>query len=348
MKIAVFGWYGHNNAGDERIKYCLDHFLKQQSGISAVDFYDLHEHAIHGQTDKFDHYDLVIIGGGGIILSQCNYHDFIYGIKTKIATLGISVERRVLSGNTKKFAEALLEKSIAVIVRDEQSKNKMLACGIDKDIKVSGDLTFLEPYVLADAVENNVLGINLLPKPKNFDYSLLSIPMIDWFIRQADRFRLPGFFPTVDFNELLKYLRRDFQLLPIPLYCARQSQDVPLLHKSDVAFLENYFSHVPQDFVGESIDKCRMFLSMRLHGSIFAVQKGVPIVSLAYLPKNYNFMSAAGLSEYVIDDFSQRSLENVLNKIDKEYLSIRQKMHEFCESTRDGIRRDVIATLNLV
>lgn len=348
MKIAVFGWYGHNNAGDERIKYCLDHFLKQQGGISAVDFYDLHEHAIHGQTDKFDHYDLVIIGGGGIILSQCNYHDFIYGIKTKIATLGISVERRVLSGNTKKFAQALLEKSIIVIVRDEQSKKKMLACGMDKDIKVSGDLTFLEPYEVSNPVEDDIIGVNLLPKPKNFDYSLLSIPMIDWFVRQADRFKLQGFFPTVDFNELLKFLRRDFELLPIPLYCVRQNQDVPLLHKSDVEFLEQYFPQVPQNFVDDNIDRCRAFLSMRLHGSIFAVQKGVPIVSLAYLPKNYNFMSAAGLSEYVIDDFSQRSMETVLAKIDKGYSMIRQKMQAFSESTREGIRRDLIATLNLI
>jgi hypothetical protein len=233
-------------------------------------------------------------------------------------------------------------------VRDEQSKNKMLACGIDKEIKVSADLTFLEPYALAAPVTSNVIGVNLLPKPKNFDYSLLSIPSIDWFVRQADRFKLTGFFPTVDFKELLKFLHRNFQLLPIPLYCARQNADMPLLHKSDIEFLENYFSQVPQNFINEDINKCRVFLSMRLHGAIFSVQKGVPIVSLAYLPKNYNFMSSVGLSEYVIDDFSQHSIEQVLYKIDKEYLNIRQKMQDFCESAREGIRRDVIATLNLV
>ena len=124
MKIAVFGWYGHENAGDERIKFCINHFLTVLGGIDRVDFFDLHENAIKGKTNQFDHYDLVIIGGGGLIFSQSNYHDFIYGIDTKIVTAGISVET-ALKGNPKKFAVSLLEKSLVVLVRDSDSAQKL-------------------------------------------------------------------------------------------------------------------------------------------------------------------------------------------------------------------------------
>lgn len=348
MKIAVFGWYGHNNAGDERIKYCLGHFLENIGGVAYVHFYDLHDHAMKGKTNKFDEYDLVIIGGGGLIFSQCNYHDFINGINTKIVTLGISVEMPRLIGNAKEFAISLLEKSFAVLVRDTDSAQKLSEYDFKKIVKVSSDLTFLKPYDTVDCVRNNNVGINLLPKPAHLKYSTLAFPAIDFLLRQLNRLGIVNLLKIVDFGNLLNELKTQFSLVPIPLYCDPQSENLPLYQKNDVEFLKCYFKDVPTEFTHELIDRCSMFLSMRLHGTMFAVQKGIPVLSLSYLPKNMNFMKAVGLEEYVTASIAPGEILGIVNKIQTNQHSIREKMNEYTKASTRNIQEDVMTILNLV
>ena len=348
MKIAVFGWYGHNNAGDERIKYCLSHFLENIGGVDYVHFYDLHTNAIKGKTKQFDHYDLVIIGGGGLIFSQCNYHDFINGINTKIVTLGISVEMPSVTGNSKKFAISLLEKSLAVLVRDTDSAHKLSEYDTRKIVKVSSDLTFLKPYEIVDCMQNNNVGINLLPKPAHFKYSSLAFPAIDFLLRQLNRLGMVNLLKIVDFRNLLNELRTQFLLVPIPLYCDPQSENLPIYQKNDVEFLKCYFKVVPTEFTHELIDQCSVFLSMRLHGTMFAVQKGIPVLSLSYLPKNMNFMKAVGLEDYVTASIPSEGILRIVNEIQTNQDSIREKMLDYTKAATCNIQKDFMTILNLV
>jgi len=348
MKIAVFGWYGHDNAGDERIKFCLKHFLISLGGIEAVDFFDLHEHGIRGKTNQFDHYNLVIIGGGGLILSQCNYHDFVNGINTKIVTLGVSVERPKLTGNSKKFAIALIEKSLAFLVRDKESAQKLRAYDSDNKIKISPDLTFLEPYKVVDLITNGKIGINLLPKPAHFKYSTLSAPPFSFLLRLLNYIGIKEFVKVIDFKNTLKELEAKFEISPIPLYCALQENVLPMYQKNDVEFLKLYFKKVSPVFLDGDIDKCCLFLSMRLHGSIFAVQKGVPVLSLSYLPKNRNFMNNVGLGNLVVESFETSEIIKSINYIQKNQSSIREKMISYRNAATLKIRQDLTEILNLV
>lgn len=347
MKIAVFGWYGHENAGDERIKFCLDHYLMSLGGIENVDFYDLHENAIKGKTSEFDHYDLVIIGGGGLILSQHNYHDFVLGMNTKILTAGISVETE-LKGNPKKFALSLLEKSMAVLVRDRDSAKKLSLLDSGDRVKVSSDLTFLEPYATVPIKNDNLIGVNLLPKPKDFKYSTLALPAFSFVLRQFSRFNINNILRIVDYKKIIRELENSFSLLPIPLYCAFQGKNTPTYQKNDVEFLKLYFSNVPSFFSDTLIDNCSAFLSMRLHGSIFAAQKGIPIVSFSYLPKNRNFMREVGLEDFVVDSKNSAEIKNMIANVLQNHEMLREKMDIFKENSTVKIRKDLINILNMI
>lgn len=346
MKIAIFGWYGHHNAGDERIKFCLHSFLMSQGGISTVNFYDLHEEAIHGATNKFDNYDLIIIGGGGLILSRHNYHDFILGIKTKIVTMGISVET-ALKGNPRKFTQALLHKSEHFLVRDHKSANMIHALNSGVPVKVSSDLTFLVPYDSAGVLNTNgTIGINLLPKPQDFNYATLSSPYLSFMLGQLGRIGFSNILRVISFKEMIERLNKQYTLLPIPLYCAHQNPSGPIYQKNDVNFLNIYFGKVQDSYSHTLIDQCQVFLSMRLHGAIFAVQKGIPVISFEYLPKNKNFMREVGLEDFAIKDTKPELIVKLVERCLKEEASLKEQMAVFTDNASKKIGNDLIDILN--
>lgn len=345
MKIAVFGWYGHNNAGDERIKYCLNHFLMGLGGIESVDFFDLHENAVKGATTKFNEYDLIIIGGGGLILSQHNYHDFILGLDTNVVTLGISVET-TLKGNPKKFAQSLLHKCESVHVRDRGSYEKLKTLDIHNKVVLSSDLTFLHPFQSVQRMGGNNIGINLLPKPKYIKYSTLSNNLLGRALGILERFGGSNLLTTLTFKELTDFLKANYNCLPIPLYCATQDSEIPLYKKNDINFLREYFAKVPEIFIDQAINDCFAFISMRLHGSIFAVQKNIPVISFEYLPKNKNFMKEVGLEEFVLNGDNVVEARDLLERIDKNTSNIRERMSSYTESSKIKIQEHLIDIVN--
>ncbi len=343
MKIAVFGWYGHNNAGDERIKYCLNNFLIGLGGIVRVDFFDLHENAIKGKSNNFDNYNLVIIGGGGLILSHYNYHDFILGIGTKVITIGISVETE-LHGNPKKFAKALLEKSLVFFVRDRGSYEKLFNLDVDRKVKVSTDLTFLEPYVPLNIKYGEKVGINLLAKAFNCPNSKMTFAVLSLLNKVG-----LNFYPkTVCFQKMIDGLKKYFELVPIPLYCDSQDGLVQDFQKNDINFMKKYFNNIQSYFDDRQIDNCMLFISMRLHGLIFAVQKGVLPITFSIYPKQINFMKEIGLEKAVVDLADSENIRNYISYLLNDEMKIKESMKYFNEKATKTIRVDLLNAINSV
>jgi len=332
MKIAVLGWYGHDNAGDERIKYCLGNFLRNLAAVEAVEFFDLHDNAINGPTDRFDAYDLVIIGGGGLILSQHNYHDFIRSIKTKMLTIGVSVEGGLV-GNRGSFAQALIDRSLAVLVRDTASYAALKNLDRDCKVRVSTDLTFLEPYELSDTPKSEILGVNLFPKVIRQGLNILG-------------FNLGS--KVINFQRVMQDLSASFKLSPIPLYCVAQPAKLAVRQMNDVNYLKRYFSAVPEKFDHSAIDNCSVFISMRLHGVIFAIQKGIPAITLGSYPKQVNFMKEVGLQNVVVDPQKLQQLPEAVSYVEKNSEDIADKLREYRHKATTQIRQDLIEVMNLI
>jgi polysaccharide pyruvyl transferase WcaK-like protein len=87
---------------------------------------------------------------------------------------------------------------------------------------------------------------------------------------------------------------------------------------------------------------------MRLHGSIFAVQKGVPVISFYYLPKNRNFMRAVGLKDYVVEELSYDNTSKLIEKCLRDRAILQEKMADYTENASKKIRSDFINILNTV
>ena len=339
MKIAVFGWYGHDNAGDERIKYCLQSFLMGLGGISAIDFYDLHNEAVKGATSKFDDYNLVIIGGGGLILSRHNYHDFIMGINTKMVTLGISVETD-LKGNPKKFAEALLEKSGKVLVRDQSSYEKLKVFDTHKKVMLSVDMTFLAPYDLVlGQKETNKLAINLLSKVNEN-------PFIKQIKLELLRFSSKFSLKTCSFKDLIHDLKDKYDLIPVPLFCEEKKENTPLFQANDITFLKQCFNNVPNRFDHTNLDSCMAFLSMRLHGLIFAAQKGIPFITFSTYPKQENFMREVGLQDFCLDFHKSKQIKDKLEITLQNERIIKERILHYRAKAVKQSKKDLIQIMN--
>ncbi|MBP9829258.1 MAG: polysaccharide pyruvyl transferase family protein [Proteobacteria bacterium] len=339
MKIAVFGWYGHDNAGDERIKYCLQSFLMGLGGIKTIDFYDLHNEAVKGPTSKFDDYNLVIIGGGGLILSRHNYHDFILGINTKMVTLGISVETD-LKGNPKKFAEALLEKSETILVRDKSSYEKFKVFDTHKKVILSVDMTFLAPYDLVlDQKDTNKLAINLLSKVNE-------PPIMRQIKLQLLRFSSKLSLKTLSFKDLIHDLNSKYSLIPIPLFCEEKKENTPLFQANDITFLKQYFNNVSNTFDHTNLDSCMAFLSMRLHGLIFAAQKGIPFITFSTYPKQENFMREVGLQEFCLDFHKSEQIKDKLSIILRNKHIIKEIILAYRAKAVKQSKEDLIQIMN--
>jgi hypothetical protein len=90
MRLGLIGWYGHENAGDERILYCLRRLFAGKDLLVTQGFDD----ALRRLPD-LDRCDFVVLGGGGLILRGCNRYARIFeSVKTRFGCLGLGVETR--------------------------------------------------------------------------------------------------------------------------------------------------------------------------------------------------------------------------------------------------------------
>ncbi|HID77713.1 MAG TPA: hypothetical protein EYP56_17170, partial [Planctomycetaceae bacterium] len=88
MRIGIIGWYGHQNAGDERILYCLRRLFAAHRLLVVTGF----EGAL-AQLPELNRCDLVVLGGGGLILRGCNRYAAIFeSLKVPLVGLGLGIE----------------------------------------------------------------------------------------------------------------------------------------------------------------------------------------------------------------------------------------------------------------
>src|SRR6185369_2005936 len=156
MKLAVIGFYGHGNPGDDRILYCLRQLFQKHEVIPINGFAGM-----RSQRELVNSCDYVFFGGGGVVQRGTGIHAPIFrDLRPPFACLGISVE--AVHGDNAALLSVLHEKSNFILVRDERSAK---AFGPSNKVVVGPDLTFLYPYAPSDLKngDSNVCGLNLLP-----------------------------------------------------------------------------------------------------------------------------------------------------------------------------------------
>lgn len=312
MRIGLIGWYGHDNAGDERILYCLQRFFEGHHLVATRGFDDA-----MARLDELNRCDYVLLGGGGLILRGTGrYAELIERLTPGLGCVGISVE--ALHADNRSMIDALKERAEFILVRDLRSR-ELLGCHF-KTI-VGPDLTFLYPHEVTPVVEADVCGLNL--RPWRFWAGEHSGRFDRLMCRISNRVAsLESHYPLAKWEpeKAVALLRRSFDtLIPIPLYFEEGV-------KNDLDALGRFFPEA--GLSGDRFPECRFLVSMRLHGLIFACQRGLPFVSLSYQPKNEEFCAQLELPELSASLLDPAALEQALDRVRSGHAEIRSRLIE--------------------
>ena len=323
MRIGLIGWYGHQNAGDQRILECLQRFF---DGHDLVVTRSLADAAV--RAEELDACDFALLGGGGLILRGTGrYAGLIRNLRPRFGCVGLGVEAR--HRDNLQLVEAIKERSDFILVRDEQSR-ELLRC--PRKTVVGPDLTFLYPYEVAEEVGADVCGLNLRPWVSwHGEFEGLH----DRLMRRLNA-RMPELvadspFSRWDPDRAVEMVRRGFDaVVPLPLYFEPGGGN-------DHGVLSAHFAGVPCSFSDDDLGRCRFVASMRFHGLVFACQKGIPFLSFSYQPKNERFCKALGMERFSIGLFDLTAVPRTIQGLKANHASLRTTLLQARASYRQVI-----------
>lgn len=153
LRVAILGWYGWENAGDDRMGQAL---------MEALSGHDVHFFGRGTDIQDTNTFDWWLIGGGDL------WHEgFCKGIehklrhhKTRLGAVGLGVPE--LNSRMANATDLLLRKASFVYVRDETSWDLL---GRHHKVFVGPDLTWYKPLEAHGSPDSDILGINLRPWP---------------------------------------------------------------------------------------------------------------------------------------------------------------------------------------
>ncbi len=314
MKIALIGWSGNHNWGDERMFYCIKKFFAKHKIVRFKSFLE----AILN-TDKVNSCDYVLIGGGGLVFRGFSrYVDFLNSITKPLGCIGISIESDGLNEDMIEGLELLKQKADFIYVRDEKSA-KILQ--YHHKVIVGPDIAFLYPYSPVPVVNKETVALNL----RNWFWwdlelnSWLHIRMERWE-KKYPIVKLIYPFRRWNSDSFVARMKNLFKTInPIPFYFGEYD-------KTDYDVLRKYFSKVPKKIDISLFKKSRYLVGMRLHSLIFATQIGIPFISLTYEPKNINYCISIGHPELSLDLLEYKKIPMKIKYLSENYESIREDL----------------------
>jgi len=273
MRIGVIGWYGHGNAGDERILVCLRRLFHDATLVATSSIPDALD-----RIDELNGCDYVLFGGGGLVLRGTGRYAALFErLETPFSAIGLGVEYR--DPTNQRLLDVLVERSELIHVRDEASRDRL-----DRDPKViaGADLTFLYPFEVVDWTETERCALNLRP------WSPPTPHRDGWVGRLLERASSskPAHWDAAAVVELVR--RRFEQVTPMAMY------DEPG-QPGDAELLARLVGPCEAAFDPTRLETSRYLVAMRLHALIFACQMGIPFVSLSYQPKNRALCAELGM-----------------------------------------------------
>ena len=350
MKIGIVGNYGNNNNGDEAILAGIIEQVKVQYdlparnifvfsnnppqtsnrfGVTSAPLYYKRSSAIltFFETIKKNspiirELDMLIIGGGGILMDFYNREAQLFG------SYGIMARRGkvpyivygcgagpITSLMGKLFIRNLVNGSDSTSVRDPKSLQLLNKIGIHKEIKVIGDPSFAlaskESKKSVDRIRT--IGVTVVPY-----YSLAYWP-------EANDIKYENYVQAMAENLDAILAKKDVK---ITLFSTKYPHDVDvtvdvynrMVNKENVIVNKSHLS--PEEIIEISAQQ-DLIIGTRLHSLYLAVNAHTPVMAISYHHKVADFMDMVGMGERTvgIDNLIKKSdsLITILEKMDKEW-----------------------------
>jgi polysaccharide pyruvyl transferase WcaK-like protein len=178
------------------------------------------------------------------------------------------------------------DKAEFVWVRDSESSD-LLNC----HTILGNDITFYDPLPIAEPQENDVCGVNLRPWDVDWDISLCK-------------------------DILKKHFK---ELIALPFHCGDNDTQCDTESLLGIPIAEGIS-------LDEAYTRCQFIVGMRFHSIVYAVQSGIPFLSLPYWPKNYRLCSDLGLTEYLVELGNIEILGDKIDAMRSDYGNIRDDL----------------------
>ncbi|MCR4429025.1 MAG: polysaccharide pyruvyl transferase CsaB [Caldiserica bacterium] len=334
LKIAVSGYYGFGNTGDEAILTSLLRILKRipNSRITVLSAFPKRTTKEHGVRSilrinplsvlwAISSCDLLISGGGGLLQDATSSRSLLYYLS--IIYLGVILKKRVVllaqsigpiskKGN-RTLTSWILNRVSLITVRDEHSLKELEKLGVRKvPIFQTSDLALLleKPDLKEEREAIDFLGVEK--------------PFVVFCLRNLKHKKIS----TQTFSQIAQAVQRKLQAKVVFL---------PFQFSVDQELCEELSSLVPGSIACPFLKPnqiiglfrgAELVVGMRLHSLIFSVLSRTPFIPISYDPKVSSFAELLGQEPLSLDD----SPEKIFSKIE-EYFQNRAKIKENLEES---------------
>jgi polysaccharide pyruvyl transferase WcaK-like protein len=330
VKVAVLGWYGHGNCGDESYKISFPLLFPQH----AFDFYD--DYAAIDESK----YDIIVLGGGDVIKPF-----YVNGLESsKLPWIAISVTV------TPESSLNSLSKFSRVIVRDQRSL--IIASNYRGSVEYLPDLCFALTANRENGLENlskraTKLGHLLTDKKVGVVLnSHVAFNSMDAMAR--DRLLFERLLDTLAY--IVENTDSSFVFLPFSTRPPWDDRAIGgwLSDRCKLRYYKNITIYDEMDVqsVLDVVAACDAMVSTRLHSSIFATIAGVPFVDVLHHDKNLGFIQTLGAESWAtwVSNLEAEKVNYLLRAFLNES-GHNEKLLHFTETAKEQLKHASLSLL---
>jgi len=336
-RVVISGYYGFNNCGDEAVLYAIIHCLRRLKPNVRITVLSNNPESTRAMynvraVDRWSPFQvarelfachLFISGGGSLIqdvtsVKSARYYLAVIRLARLLARKTMIYGQGVGPLSDQKIRErtaSVFENCDEITVRDEGSASLLREIGVKRDITVTCDPVLALSYedIDREEIREYLHEMNILDKDGRKHKPLLLVTVRRW---KDDR-HLPEVAALLD-----EQARKGWDVLLAPMHFPMDMQAIDII--SNLMNERLYClgtSLSASQFLALTAYADKVF-SMRLHGLIFAMALGAPMIGLSYDPKVDGFMELAGLRRDCLsfEDFNRESAESLIEDMESEPL----------------------------
>jgi len=336
MKVVVSGYFGFGNIGDETIKEVIKEELIKNN-IEPI--FLVKGKSLDNEINRNNLLDILrvlkkadafISGGGGLLQDKTSSRSLIYYIslinlaqllnkKTILFAQGIGPIYKKID---KTLVRVTLNKAHLITVRDEESKQVLLDCGVKKEIFVTNDLAFLYNPRLEKS--------EIFPYP----YNVLQV-------KGNEKINIEE---LSDIARFMHY-RTQFETIIVPFH---EKLDMDIAKELNARTKFPIYLPKTIDDAFNVINNSNYVVGMRYHSVLFSLLLNKPVIPIYYDMKVRNLSNYFGLQGLEIEDLTLTKFTKVFLDYIKNFNSIQKKISLKIEDAKNDARKNFELLLQLL